>query len=100
MNREFGGHGIAQELHMPPLVYHYKTKASSTVEMKPGMAFTIEPILMLSDNFRYVQWNDGWTIHAPGMPSCQWEHIVLITDDNEKGHEILTWREDEVHPFA
>eukprot|EP00355_Strombidium_rassoulzadegani_P008917 CAMPEP_0168623506 /NCGR_PEP_ID=MMETSP0449_2-20121227/8865_1 /TAXON_ID=1082188 /ORGANISM="Strombidium rassoulzadegani, Strain ras09" /LENGTH=264 /DNA_ID=CAMNT_0008664899 /DNA_START=166 /DNA_END=960 /DNA_ORIENTATION=- len=98
VNREFGGHGIAHELHLAPLVYHHKTKSSSTAEMVPGMAFTIEPILMLGNRFQYVQWEDGWTIHAPGMPSCQWEHIILITD-SEKGHEILTWREGEEHPF-
>lgn len=23
VNREFGGHGIAHHLHLPPLVYHY-----------------------------------------------------------------------------
>ena len=59
------------------------------------MAFTIEPILMLHSRFGYIQWEDGWTIHAPGVPSCQWEHIVLIT---EEGHEILTKREGEVFP--
>lgn len=38
--------------------------------MRPGMAFTIEPILMMSKNFKYVTWNDNWTISAPGVPSC------------------------------
>ena len=27
VNREFGGHGIAHEMHLAPLVHHYKTKA-------------------------------------------------------------------------
>ena len=49
VNREFGGHGIAHELHLAPLVYHYKTPECTKSEMKPGMAFTIEPILMLSN---------------------------------------------------
>lgn len=26
VNQEFGGHGIAHDMHMPPLVHHYKTK--------------------------------------------------------------------------
>jgi methionyl aminopeptidase len=47
VNKEFGGHGIAHELHLSPLVYHYKTSESTTACMEPGMAFTIEPILML-----------------------------------------------------
>lgn len=96
VNREFGGHGIAHELHLAPLVYHYRSKQYTSEEMAPGMAFTIEPILMLQKNYDYVQWDDGWTIHAPGVPSCQWEHIILITDD---GHEILTLREGETSPF-
>jgi methionyl aminopeptidase len=63
--------------------------------MRPGNAFTIEPILMLTDDFEYQMWRDGWTVVAPGVPSCQWEHIVLIT---EEGHQILTFREGETIP--
>ena len=61
------------------------------------MAFTIEPIIMMRPDFKYEMWNDGWTISAlPGVPSCQWEHIILIT---EEGHDILTLREGETHPL-
>lgn len=35
---------------------------------------------------------DNMTIVAPGIPSSQWEHIVLIT---ETGCEVLTQRSDE-----
>ena len=56
------------------------------------MAFTVEPILMMHPKVDYVQFVDGWTMQAPGNPSCQWEHIVLIT---EEGNEILTLREEE-----
>lgn len=65
--------------------------------MEPGMAFTIEPILMMNGKYKYIMWNDGWTIHTPGCPSTQWEHIILIT---EEGNEILTLREGEVSPFS
>lgn len=51
VNREFGGHGIAHDMHMPPLVHHNKAKNGCKKEMLPGMAFTIEPILMMSDRF-------------------------------------------------
>jgi methionine aminopeptidase len=47
---------------MPPLVHHYSTINQNSSEMKPGMAFTIEPILMMSSKFGYVQWKDNWTI--------------------------------------
>lgn len=45
VNQEFGGHGIGRDLHMAPLVHHHSTPMASTAEMRPGMAFTIEPIL-------------------------------------------------------
>jgi len=99
VNREFGGHGVAHELHLPPLVHHYRESRSTKAEMLPGMAFTIEPILMLNDKYSYVQWDDQWTVHAPGCPSAQWEHIILITEE-EPGYEILTLRDGEVSPFA
>ena len=47
VNREFGGHGVGHELHLAPLVHHYKTNDQRSEEMLPGMAFTIEPILMI-----------------------------------------------------
>lgn len=60
------------------------------------MAFTIEPILMMNNSFYYTQFRDGWTVQAPGCPSAQWEHIILIT---EEGHEILTLRDGETNPL-
>ena len=54
VNEEFGGHGIAHHLHMPPLIHHYKNPEGCKEEMKPGMAFTIEPILMMSPKVPYV----------------------------------------------
>lgn len=62
VNQEFGGHGVGKELHLPPLVHHYKTPQQRGDEMRPGMAFTIEPILMMQNEFGYYQWRDGWTI--------------------------------------
>jgi len=52
------------------MIYHNKTRSSSKQEMRPGMAFTIEPILMMKKDFRYVQWRDNWTISTNGVPSC------------------------------
>jgi methionyl aminopeptidase len=79
------------------MVYHHKTKSASKAEMRPGMAFTIEPILMMSNDYQNVMWKDGWTVQAPGVPSCQWEHIILIT---EEGRDILTLREGETSPLS
>ena len=51
VNEEFGGHGIAHHLHMAPLVHHNRTPLACKEEMRPGMAFTIEPILMKDEIF-------------------------------------------------
>jgi len=47
VNEEFGGHGIGAHLHMAPMIYHHKTPSYTKEVMKPGMAFTIEPICMM-----------------------------------------------------
>ena len=42
----FVGHGIGEIFHMPPNVPHYYER-SATLEMKPGMTFTIEPMVTI-----------------------------------------------------
>lgn len=55
----WGGHGINTEFHPPPWIPHYaKSKVVGTC--KPGMTFTIEPILTLGKP-REVYWPDDWT---------------------------------------
>lgn len=57
------------------------------------MAFTIEPILTMCKTEGLLSiGRDNFSIVAPGIPSSQWEHIVLIT---EAGHEVLTRRAEE-----
>ena len=62
--------------------------------MVPGMAFTIEPIIMMYPYDELYMWKDNWTIISENNPSAQWEHSILITDD---GHEILTFRKGEIN---
>lgn len=60
------------------------------------MAFTIEPIItMCKTDGNLTMADDNWTISSPGVPSAQWEHIVLIT---KEGCDILTLRSDEKDP--
>lgn len=84
--RELVGHGIGEEFHSAPHVHHYDEPRDRT-RLRPGMAFTIEPMLTLGPP-DVVMWNDGWTIVTlDGSPSAQFEHTVLVTD---KGVEVLT----------
>ena len=56
-------------------------------EMKPGMIFTIEP--MINAGKRDIKSkNDGWTVVTKDRSlSAQWEHMILVT---ETGYEVLT----------
>lgn len=84
--REFCGHGIGQKFHEEPQVVHYG-KPGTGVELKPGMTFTIEP--MINAGRRDIRvLGDGWTVVTKDHSlSAQWEHTVLVT---ETGYEVLT----------
>jgi len=88
--REYCGHGIGRVYHEDPQVLHYGTPGTG-LELKPGMTFTIEP--MINAGKRHVRLlPDGWTVVTKDHSlSAQWEHTLLVTDDN---HEILTMRAD------
>lgn len=83
---EYCGHGIGRGFHEEPQVAHVGKKGSG-VEMRPGMTFTIEP--MINFGKRHVRHlDDGWTVLTKDKSvSAQFEHTILITED---GHEILT----------
>jgi methionyl aminopeptidase len=84
--RAFVGHGIGSQFHMAPSVPHYYTPDASTV-MKPGMTFTIEPMITLG-SWRERMWDNGWTaVTTDGRRTAQFEHTLVVTDD---GAEILT----------
>ena len=88
---EYCGHGIGREFHEDPQVLHYGKKGTG-VELKPGMTFTIEPMINLGKRHCKLL-DDEWTvITKDGKASAQFEHTILITED---GHEILTLRSDE-----
>ncbi|HAX21172.1 MAG TPA: type I methionyl aminopeptidase [Hydrogenophaga sp.] len=84
--REFCGHGIGQKFHEEPQVLHYG-KPGTLEELKPGMTFTIEP--MINAGKRDIkEMGDGWTIVTKDRSlSAQWEHTILVT---ETGYEVLT----------
>lgn len=91
--REYCGHGIGSEFHEDELqVLHYGTSGSG-IELKPGMTFTIEP--MINAGKRDIKTlSDGWTVLTKDRSlSAQWEHTLLVTDT---GVEVLTKRREEM----
>ena len=84
--RDFCGHGIGTTFHEPPNILHYGNK-NSGIELKPGMTFTIEPMIN-AGRYEVKILNDGWTaVTKDKALSAQFEHTVGITDS---GYEIFT----------
>ncbi|RYC60415.1 hypothetical protein CHU98_g5802 [Xylaria longipes] len=102
----WGGHGINTEFHPPPWIPHYaKNKAAGVC--KPGLTFTIEPIITLGKS-QDLYWPDNWTnVTVDGRRTAQFgelkppewclaadgciEHTLLVT---ETGVEVLTARNE------
>jgi methionyl aminopeptidase len=84
--RDFIGHGIGKDFHEDPPVHHIGEKGKG-VRLKPGMTFTVEPMINIGTYEVEVQ-KDGWTVLTKDRKlSAQFEHTVAITT---KGVEILT----------
>ena len=84
--REYCGHGIGRDFHEDPQVLHYGKPGEGLV-LRPGMCFTIEPMVNLGSG-AHVDWDDGWTVAtADGRRSAQFEHTIAVT---KSGAEILT----------
>lgn len=84
---EFCGHGVGIRFHEDPQVDHVAKKNSGVV-LRPGMTFTIEPMINAGKARCKVDRKDGWTARTiDGKLSAQFEHTILITED---GCEALT----------
>jgi methionyl aminopeptidase len=90
--REYCGHGIGAVFHEDPQVLHYGRKGEGMV-LKPGMTFTIEPMINAGKRHTKLNTKDGWTVTTKdGRLSAQWEHTLGVTDT---GVEIFTLRSDD-----
>ncbi|MGH6924351.1 MAG: type I methionyl aminopeptidase [Propylenella sp.] len=84
--RDFCGHGVGRAFHEPPNVLHYG-QAGEGLEIKPGMIFTVEPMINLGRPHVKLL-SDGWTaVTRDRSLSAQFEHTVGVT---ETGVEIFT----------
>jgi methionyl aminopeptidase len=84
--RDFCGHGIGRTFHAAPNVLHYGKRGEGVV-LKPGMFFTIEPMVNAGRPDVKVL-DDGWTaVTRDRSLSAQFEHMVGVT---ETGIEIFT----------
>jgi methionyl aminopeptidase len=84
--RDFCGHGVGRLFHDEPNVVHVGRQGEGIV-LKPGMIFTIEPMINLGRPHVKVL-SDGWTaVTRDRSLSAQFEHSVGVT---QTGVEIFT----------
>ena len=89
--RDFCGHGIGEKFHTPPSILHYGN-SNEGIELKPGMFFTIEPMINIGDwRIKHLKEKDGsnaWpAVTKDRSLSAQFEHTIGIT---ENSNEIFT----------
>jgi methionyl aminopeptidase len=84
--RDFCGHGLGRIFHSLPNIVHYG-RAGQGIALKPGMFFTIEPMINLG-GYAVKVLSDGWTaVTRDRSLSAQFEHSVGVT---QNGFEIFT----------
>jgi len=84
---EFCGHGVGVHFHEEPQIDH-TSRRNTGPYMKPGMTFTIEPMINEGRAGTIVDKTDKWTARTVDKKlSAQFEHTILIT---ETGCEVLT----------
>jgi methionyl aminopeptidase len=96
--RDFCGHGLGRVFHDAPNVVHVG-RPGQGVKLRPGMFFTIEPMINLGRADVKVL-EDGWTaVTRDRSLSAQFEHSIGIT---ETGCEVFTLSPANLHcpPYA
>ena len=85
--RDFCGHGVGEVFHDTPNILHFG-KRGEGAKLKPGMFFTIEPMVNLGRPAVKLL-SDGWTaVTRDKSLSAQFEHSVGVT---ETGIEVFTY---------
>ncbi|MDX2102804.1 MAG: type I methionyl aminopeptidase [Alphaproteobacteria bacterium] len=96
--RDFCGHGLGRVFHDAPSILHFG-KPGTGPELKPGMFFTVEPMIN-AGHWAVKVLADGWTaVTKDRSLSAQFEHSVGVT---ETGVEIFTTSPAGLHlpPYA
>ena len=86
--RQYTGHGIGKSFHEFFNLYHHIDKDCENIVLRPGMTFTVEPMVNAGGFLVITDPIDKWTVRTKdGSLSAQFEHTILIT---EAAPEILT----------
>jgi methionyl aminopeptidase len=86
--RSYCGHGIGEMFHCAPNIPHYARNKATGI-LKPGMVFTIEPMVNMG-SWHDKTWPDDWTsVTVDGKRSAQFEHQVVVTENGYKHTSAL-----------
>jgi len=84
--RKFVGHGIGQNLHLPPEVPNFGEKGEG-LKLEEGYAIALEPMVS-AGGYKVDVLDDGWTaVTSDKSLSAHFEHTVAVT---KKGPWVLT----------
>ncbi len=90
---EFCGHGTGIHYHEDPEVSHVTHNRNEGPIIRPGMVFTVEPMINAGKARSKIDKRDNWTARTiDGRLSAQYEHTILITP---YGPDVLTDIENE-----
>jgi len=92
--REGAGHGIGKMLHESPDVMHFGSPDTGMI-IKPGMVFTIEPILLFPPAGKKIKKKNWEIICEKGCNTVQFEQTVAVFEERT---EVLTFTE-KLWPF-
>lgn len=91
--RDYVGHGVGFSLHEEPKVYNFVDKFRIDWQLKPGMVFTIEPIIFQGD-YKVKTAANGWTVlSATNVLSVHFEHSIAVIPN---GYKVLSRLNDEM----
>jgi methionyl aminopeptidase len=78
--RQFVGHGIGHQLHMPPEVANFG-KQGDGCKLTSNIALAIEPMVN-AGRYQVDILHDGWTVRTKDRSlSAHYEHTVVVTSD-------------------
>lgn len=85
--KEYGGHGIGENMHEKPFIPNYLSKESENVTIKKNTAICVEPLVQ-AGNADIKLSPDNWTVlSSQGQLNAHFEHTIWI---GEEEVEVLT----------
>ena len=92
--RGYCAHGLGRVFHADPMINHHGNPGEGEI-LKPGMFFTIEPMINAGAAGTRLNKSDGWTVTTVDRSlSAQFEHSMGVT---ETGVEIFTLSPKGLH---